>query len=81
MGTNKNERGFTPRQITICGKYLDGGTRVPDLRLMGQWLMKTVFGVGKRVEITYVDEKLVISLAKEQPEWVKEREEEANNSG
>jgi hypothetical protein len=34
-------------------------------------MKQTVFGIGKRVVIDYVDEKLIITLAKEQPPWVK----------
>jgi len=85
MEINKSGRGFSTRRVTICEKFFaratSEGITVPELRLTGKWLGETVFGVGMRVEVNYVDEKLVISLAKEQPEWVGRKAGKVNNSG
>jgi hypothetical protein len=36
--------------VTVCGRYR-GSRKVPDLRLMGQWLEQAGFDLGRQCEV------------------------------
>lgn len=54
-----NKSNKNARSITLCGRY-DGRQRVPELRLSGIWLEKLGFDIGRTIEITPSEGKLVI---------------------
>lgn len=54
-----NKSNKNARSITLCGRY-DGRKRVPELRLSGIWLEKLGFDIGRTIEITPSEGKLII---------------------
>jgi hypothetical protein len=46
----KQARKRGRRLLTVCGKNR-GSRRVPDLRLMGQWLKRAGFDLGRLCEV------------------------------
>lgn len=51
------ERGN--RMVTVCGRYRNR-RKVPDLRLMGQWLEKAGFDLGRQCEVEITTGTLTI---------------------
>ena len=47
------------RMVTVCGRYR-GSRKVPDLRLMGQWLEQAGFDLGRQCEVEVTTGTLTI---------------------
>ena len=55
----KQARKRGRRLLTVCGKNR-GRRRVPDLRLMGQWLQRAGFDLGRLCEVEVEADTLTI---------------------
>lgn len=51
------------RSVKLCGRH-DGRQRVPELRISGIWMDKLGFDIGRTIEITASEGKLIM-VAKE----------------
>ena len=57
----KEARARGNRLVTICGRRR-GGRKVPELRLIGQWLERTGFDLGRHCEIEATPGTLTIRV-------------------